>query len=72
MQQLSFHRIFHMKEWTARLAEALEVEVMKDAILGADTKFQLGRRPRMGVQFDFFVVNSLLALKAKNKEGAIV
>ena len=72
MQQLSSHRFLHMKEWKARLAEALEVEGMKDDILESGTKFQLGGKPHMRVQFHLFVLKSLLALKAKNKERAIV
>ena len=72
MQQLSSHRFLHMKEWTARLVEALEVEGMKSDILQAGTKFQLGGKPGMRVQFHLFVVKSLLAMKAKNKEGTII
>ena len=45
---------------------------LKNEILEAGTKFQLGGKPGMRVQFHLFVVKSLLAMKAKNKEGAIV
>ena len=72
MQQLSSHRFLHMKEWTARLVEALEVEGMKSNILDAGTKFQLGGKPGMRVQFHLFVVKSYLAMRKKNKEGAVV
>ena len=72
VQQLSSHRFLHMKEWTARLVEALEVEGMKDSILEAGTKFQLGGKPGMRVQFHLFTVKSMMALKVKNKEGGIL
>ena len=72
MQQLSSHRFLHMKEWTARLMEALEVEGMKSDILEAGTKFQLGGKPGMRVQFHLFVVKSHIAMKRKNKEGTIL
>ena len=35
VQQLSSHRFIHMKEWTARLIEAIEVQGMKEDILNA-------------------------------------
>ena len=65
VQQLSSHRFIHMKEWTARLMEAIEVEGMKEDIIKAGTKFQLGGKPRMRVQFQLYTVKSVLALKAK-------
>ena len=42
VQQLSSHRFIHMKEWTSRLTEALQVQGMKEDILQSGTKFQLG------------------------------
>ena len=72
LQLLSSHRYLHMKEWTVRLMESLEVEGMKDSILEAGTKFQLGGKPGMRVQFHLFVVKSMIALKIYNKEGGII
>ena len=69
VQQLSSHRFIHMKEWAARLTEAIEVEGMKDDIINAGTKFQLGGKPQMRVQFQLFIVKSVVALKTKQKEG---
>ena len=72
MQQLSSHRFLHMKEWTVRLMESLEVEGMKSDILEAGTQYQLGGKPGMRAQFHLFVVKSILAMKASIKEGTIV
>ena len=72
VQQLSSHRYLHMKEWTVRLVEALEVEGMKDSILEAGTRFQLGGKPGMRVQYHLFTVKSVMALKEQNKEGGIL
>ena len=72
VQQLSSHRYLHIKEWTARLVEALEVEGMRGSILEAGTRFQLGGKPGMRVQYHLFTVKSVMALKVHNKEGGIL
>ena len=68
VQQLSSHHFIHMKEWTARLAEALQVQGMKEDILKAGSKFQLGGKPGMRVQFHLFTVKSVIAMKSKQKK----
>ena len=40
-----------MKEWLPRLCEALVVDDMKENIIEAVTKFQIGGKPLMRTQF---------------------
>ena len=44
-QELNNKRFIHMKEWLARLVEALTVQPMKEDIFEAGTKFQIGGCP---------------------------
>ena len=57
-QELGSFRFIHMKEWAARLTESLVVEGLKDTVLKAGTKFQLGGKPGMRVQYHLFVIKS--------------
>ena len=63
VQHLSSHRFIHIKEWTATLAEVLQVQGMKEDILKAGTKYQLGGKPGMRVQFQLFTVKSVIAMQ---------
>ena len=48
-------RFIHMKQWMPRLCEALTVAKMKEDILNAGTKFQIGGCPGQRTQFHLFV-----------------
>ena len=72
MQELSSFRFIHMKEWGARLIKALEIQGMKEAIISAGTKFQLGGKTGMRVQFHIFVVKSVMAMVEEKKTGGII
>ena len=61
-----------MKLWLPRLCEALTVRGMKDEILAAGTKFQIGGCPGQRTQFHLFVVRSLIALRLEAGEGCII
>ena len=52
-------RFLHMKLWLPRLCEAVTVRGMKDDILAAGTKFQIGGCTGQRTQFHLFVVRSL-------------
>ena len=65
-------RFIHMKQWLPRLVEALTVRGMKDEILSAGTKFQIGGCPGQRTQFHLFVVRSLIALRKEEGEGCIM
>ena len=72
LHAFSSHRYLHIKEWAARLMESLEVQGMRDTILDAGTKFQLGGKPGMRVQFHLFVIKSVIAIKETLKEGLLI
>ena len=61
-----------MKEWGARFIEALEVQGMREAIISAGTKFQLGGKTGMRVQFHIYVVKSVMAMVEEKKTGEII
>ena len=61
-----------MKEWLARLVEALTVQPMKEDIFEAGTKFQIGGCPGKRTTFHLFVVKSNIALKLSMGEGVIL
>jgi hypothetical protein len=65
-------RFIHMKHWLPRLVEALTVSKMKEDILKASSKFQIGGRPGQRTQFHLFVVKSLIALRKAEGEGCIL
>ena len=56
-------RFIHLKEWLPRLCEALAVNEMKDKILEAGTKYQIGGCPGQHTQFHLYVLKSLIALR---------
>ena len=56
-------RFIHLKEWLPRLSEALAVNEMKDKILEAGTKYQIGGCPGQHTQFHLYVLKSLIALR---------
>ena len=45
---------------------------MKEDILQSGTKFQMGGKPGMRVQFQLFTVKSMIALKYQQKEGVVL
>ena len=65
-------RFIHMKQWLPRLVEALTVRGMKNEILSAGTKYQIGGCPGQRTQFHLFVVRSLIAIRRKEGEGCII
>ena len=65
-------RFIHVKQWLPRLVEALAVRGMKDDILSAGSKCQIGGCPGQRTQFHLFVVRSLIALQREEAEGCII
>ena len=61
-----------MKLWMLRLVEALIVRKMKNDIIKAGTKYQIGGCPGQRTQFHLFVVKSLIALRLMEGEGCII
>ena len=71
-QLLDNKRFIHIKDWLARLVEALTVEPMKAKIFEAGTKFQIGGCPGMRTVFHLFVVKSNIIMKLKSGQGVIM
>ena len=65
-------RFIHIKEWLARLVEALTVQPMKAEIFAAGTKYQIGGCPGKRTVFHLFVVKSNIALKLLMGGGVIL
>ena len=65
-------RFIHMKMWLPRLCESLAVQGMKEDILAAGTKYQIGGCPGQRTQFHLFVVRSLVALRMEEGEGCVL
>ena len=71
-QELENKRFIHIKDWLARLVEALTVQQMKTEIFQAGTKFQIGGCPGMRTVFHLFVVKSNIAVKISQGKGVII
>ena len=71
-QELENKRFIHIKDWLARLVEALTVQQMKTEIFQAGTKFQIGGCPGMRTVFHLFVVKSNIAVKIIQGKGVII
>ena len=65
-------RFIHLKLWMPRLCEALTVGRMKDKILEAGSKFQIGGVPGQRTQFHLFVIKSLIAARTAEGEGCVL
>ena len=71
-QELDNKRFIHMKEWLARLVEALAVHPMKEDIFAPGTKFQIGGCPGKRTAFHIFIIKSKISLKLLMGEGVIL
>ena len=47
-EELNNHRFLHIKDWLTRCCEAMVVGKMKEGILSAGTKYQIGGSPTTG------------------------
>ena len=71
-QNLRNSRFIHMKQVRPRITESLVVEGMKDDILAASSKFQIGGQPGMRTNFHLFVLKSVIGIKEKSDQGVII
>ena len=65
-------RFIHLKLWMPRLLEALAVGRMKEEILEAGTRYQIGGCPGQRTQFHLFVIKSLIAVRTRDGEGCVL
>ena len=61
-----------MKHWIPRLCEAVAVGRMKDEIIAAGTKYQIGGQPGQRSKFYLFVIKSLVAVGTEEGAGCIL
>ena len=71
-QQLDNKKFIHMKDWLARVVEALTVSPMKADIFAAGSKFQISGCPGQRTVFHLFVVKRNIALKIKLGKGLLL
>ena len=61
-----------MKDWLPKCCEALVVMKMKEAILKAENKYQIGGIPNHRVEEHLVVVKALIERSTSKGEGSIV
>ena len=71
LQQLTNSRYLHIKDYLPRVFEALVVDDMKDDIVAASSKFQIGGKPGMRTMFHLFVFKSIMANCENSTNGKI-
>ena len=71
-QDLKNSRFLHIKDFLSRITEGMVVGGMKEDILMASTKFQIGGQPGMRSQFHLFVLKSIIKIKENSDEGNIL
>ena len=68
---LNMMRYVHMKSWPAKLCEALVTETMKDDIVNACPKIQIGGIPKSMSVEHLVTVKTWMAMKEHKKENGI-
>ena len=68
---LNMMRYVHMKSWPAKLCEALVTETMKDDIVKACPKIQIGGIPKSMSVEHLVTVKTWMAMKEQKKENGI-
>ena len=68
---LNMMRYVHMKSWQAKLCEALVTETMKDDIVKACPKIQIGGIPKSMSVEHLVTVKTWMAMKEQKKENGI-
>ena len=70
-QDLANSRFIHMKEALAKITESLVVKGMKEDILEASSKFQIGGQPGHTLTEHVFTILSIMIKAEKDEEGII-
>ena len=66
------HRFIHMKDWLPKCCEALIVDKMKEDILRAGNKYQIGGIPNHRVEEYLIVLKAIIERSIAKGEGSIV
>ena len=69
---LDNHRYIHLKEWKPRLTETLVTSMMKQDIIDAGTKFQIGGIPGHRVEGHLIVLKSFIQRRIKLNQGVVI
>ena len=64
---LNNHRFIHLKDWKPKLAETLVTNMMKEDILKAGTKFQIGGVPGHRIEEHLMFLKSIIQMRMKKK-----
>ena len=70
-EDLSNHRFIHMKDWLPKVCEGLVVSKMKESILQAGTKYQIGGKPNHRVEEHLVSVKALISRSIAKGKGSI-
>ena len=71
-EYLNNHRFIHLKDWKPRLAETLVTNMIKEDILKAGTKFQIGGVPGHRIEEHLIVLKSIIQMRMKKKKGVVI
>ena len=69
---LDNHRFIHLKDWKPRLTETLITEMMKEDIIKAGTKFQIGGVPGHRIEEHLIVLKSIILARMSQKKGVVI
>ena len=71
-EDLNNQRYLHLKLWKSRVTESLVTGMMKNDIVKAGTKFQIGGIPGHRVEEHLIVLKSFILMRIKNGKGVVV
>ena len=71
-EDLGNHRFLHLKDWLPKCCEALVVSKMKEDIIKAGTKYQIGSLPTHRVEEHLIVVKAIIGRSAQSEEGGTI
>ena len=71
-KDLNNHKYIHLKDWKPRLAETLITNMMKEDILKAGTKYQIGGVPGHRIEEHLIVLKSFIQRRTDIKKGVVI
>ena len=71
-EDLRNHRFLHMKDWLPKICEAMIVSQMKQHILEAGTKYQIGGLPGHRVEEHLITLKAIISRSIITGGGAII
>ena len=71
-EELNNHRFLHIKDWLPRCCEAMVVGKMKEGILSAGTKYQIGGLPNHRVEEHLVSLKAIISRSRDINGGALV